>query len=1402
MPTGKQNSDEYIKNHPLRFSIAASSSVPWINMAQFWHTLKEDGSKYRLKFMLDKKELSLILDDFRTIFHLPQANDNNHDRFMLPPSFSDIPWQTLCKIFSKCLTTHVTGWDQPPLQIMQMYYFINNIHVDYAELLWEGIHYSLHHSTSSIPYPRFTKIIIGHYMTNFLEISRRARDKTPSAPRLPNPKMDAAESSAPKRSTVIRFCIPQWRSTRFTPPSLVPTVDKENEMILQDTLQVSLAEYKNKQEQEARENVALVDEHLASVEIKKMVEGQENVINDISILKNDEHNIPGTRLEPRSDKVYELKRREKGKIVEESRNTPFTTPIRSPRIYTDLISSDTEKLKELMVTDTTPSSSSPSTKLSTTNRLLSLFKARFMPRKSFATLANHLHEAMVESLPTMVDKHVKEQVQNYFSGHILHVHPAQPQTTSLPEQQYQLYLSMKDNPQLQQQDIAIWLALQMKFEILRVPHTTCRTYVVRPIDQDDPHDDAHPEGENKEKRQKTSNVRVKDLHESKDQQVKMRIEQYFLMNEYSLWEVILNSDSLAPTRVVDGVLQPVAPTMAEDRLAKKNELKARGTLLMDLPDKHQLKFNTHKDSKTLMEAIEKRTHTLIWRNKTDLEEQSLDDLFNSLKIYEAEVNNSSSASTSTQNIAFVSSSNTNSTNEPISAAASVSARTGMNLKENGPTSMGFDMSKVECYNCHGKGHFARECRSPKDTRRNAMTEVFKKKRSLPTMLLWPSHLQVLLLTMRYQSGTRYHVVPPPYTATFMPPKPDLVFNNAPNTVETDHHAFTVKLSPTKPDQDLSHTYRPSAPIIEDWVSNSEDESETKTPHIVSSFVQPTEQVKSHRPSIQHVETSIPAATSKPAIPKPTTVLTQSKPVPITFIRPVSTLVPKISVTRPRQAKTIVTKSNSPPIRHINRIPSPKSSSFPLKVTAVKAHMVNAAQETYPIYLILRSSMVDMLPLEETQRVMCDKKNSVLFTDTECLVLSPKFKFPDESQVLLRVPRENNMYNVNLKNIVPSGYLTCLFAKETLDESNLWHRRLGHINFKTMNKLVQGNLVRGLPTKVFENDNTCVACKKDLLLPIPFWAEAVNTTCYVQNRVLVTKLHNKSHYELLHDRTPSIGFMRPFGYPVTILNTLDSLGKFDRKVDEGFLVGYPNTDGDVAFDEKEPEFNEKKPESEVNVSPSSSAQSKKHDNKTKREAKGKSHVESFTGYKNLSAEFEDFSDNSINKDNAADTSQLPDDPDMPELEDITYSDDEDDVGAEADFNTLETFITVSPIPTTRVHKDHLVTQIIGDLSSATQTRSMIRVAKDQVTRIEAIRLFLAYASFMGFLVYQMDVKSAFLYGTIEEEVYVCQSLGSEEPDYPDKVYKVVKALYGLHQAPRAWYETLANYLLKMVFKEAR
>ncbi|GJW46230.1 retrovirus-related pol polyprotein from transposon TNT 1-94 [Tanacetum coccineum] len=154
-------------------------------------------------------------------------------------------------------------------------------------------------------------------------------------------------------------------------------------------------------------------------------------------------------------------------------------------------------------------------------------------------------------------------------------------------------------------------------------------------------------------------------------------------------------------------------------------------------------------------------------------------------------------------------------------------------------------------------------------------------------------------------------------------------------------------------------------------------------------------------------------------------------------------------------------------------------------------------------------------------------------------------------------------------------------------------------------------------------------------------------------------------------------------------------------------------------------------------------------------------------------------------------ELPFDPNMPALEDdsiFDFSRDDEDDGAVADINNLDTTIQVSPNPTTRIHKDHPLDQVIGDLKNP--------------KRIEAIRLFLAYASFKDFMVYQMDVKSAFLYGKIEEEVYVCQPPGFEDPDFPDRVYKVEKVLYGLRQAPRAWYETLSTYLLDNGFQRGK
>nr|GEU33529.1 putative ribonuclease H-like domain-containing protein [Tanacetum cinerariifolium] len=991
---------------------------------------------------------------------------------------------------------------------------------------------------------------------------------------------------------------------------------------------------------------------------------------------------------------------------------------------------------------------------------------------------------------------------------------------------------------------------------------------------------------------------------------KIRIEQYFLMTDYSLWEVILNGDSPIPTRVIDGVVQPVAPTIVEQRLDRKNELKARGTLLMASPDKHRLKFNIHKDAKSLMEAIEKRFGGNKETKKVQktLLKQQYENFTGTISV----VTSVSAASTKVPATALL---NVDTLSDDVITPYLLVnlTRTRRNLGANGTTSIGFDMSNVECYNCHRRGHFASESydwsfqaeEEPKNyalmaftsssssnsdnevasyskactkdyatlqshydkltndlrksqfndlsykiglesvesrlviyqqnktvfeedikllklnvmLRDNALVELRKKFQKAEqerdelklklenfqtsskklsqllasqitdkTCLGYDNHvfnstvfdsdelissesdvsMPTSLVYDRYKSGEGYHAVPPPYTGTFMPLKPDLVFHDAPTVNETVSTAFNVEPSTTKPNKDLS---QPSVKPVEHHIP-----AETLRKDILKS--------RGHRHSWNRKACFVCKS--------------------LTHLIKDCDYYDKKMVKKPHALKDkgVI---NSGCLRHMTGNISYLSDFEEINEGYVafganpkggkiigKGKIRIGKLDFDDVYFVkeLKFNLFSVLH-------MYDKKNSVLFTNTECIILSSDFKLPNEKHVLLSVPTENNMYNVDLKKIVPSGDLTCLFAKAILDKSTLWHRRLGHINFKTMTKLVKG-------------------------------------------------------------------FMRPFGCPVTILNTLDPLGKFDGKADEGFLsmnyqpvvVGnQPNSSADLQNADADTTFKVKEPKSEVHVSPSSSDKTKKHDDKTKREAKGKSYVELSTGVRNLIEEFEDFFDNSISGVNDASTSvttvgqiQLtaltllyPNDLDMPALEDITSYDDEEDVGAEADISNLETNIIVSPIPITRVHKDHPVTQIIGDLSSAPQTKSMTRMVKEQggvtqinnddfytcmfacflsqeepkreegidyeevfalVARIEAIRLFLAYASFMGFMVYQMDVKSTFLYGTIKEEVYFCQPIGFEYPDYPDKVYKVVKALYGLHQAPRAWYETLANYLLENGFQRGK
>ncbi|GJX43608.1 putative ribonuclease H-like domain-containing protein [Tanacetum coccineum] len=725
------------------------------------------------------------------------------------------------------------------------------------------------------------------------------------------------------------------------------------------------------------------------------------------------------------------------------------------------------------------------------------------------------------------------------------------------------------------------------------------------------------------------------------------------------------------------------------------------------------------------------------------------------------------------------------------------------------------------------------------------------------------------------------------------------------------------------------------------------------------------------------------------------------------------------------------------------------------------------------------------------------------------------KLLDESQVVHRAPRKDDAYNLDLKNIVPSRGLENQLnhnVKIIICDNGTEFKNHAMNEFCAKKGIKREFSVARTPQQngVAERKNRTLiraagTMLTDSLLPIRFWAEAVNTACYVLNRVLVTKPQNKTPYELLIGKSHSISFMRPFGCPLTILNTLDSLGKFDGKSDEGYLLGYstsskafrvhnkrtkrveenlhinfledqPNVTGtgpnwmfDLDFlinsmnyipvcvenqvnvdagtqdsyvagssgKDKEPTQEYillplqphririlvenvppaahakpfKSSPKDKNVQDSEDAADKEEQyqmkeneqvlqdelekmvtqelvakvmddvsrqafEEEKRRIASQKKAAQATSTNKLSTDRPSVSTDrpsvstdrpSVSTDrpfvstdrsntpyvsaastptgaNAGESSfvylggkipidastlpnvDLPIDPNMPDLEDASDTllndgifngayDDDEDVGAVADFNNMDNTIAVSPIPTLRIHKDHPKGQILGDPTSAVQTRGKIQKAssaqqalvsyihkqnrtnhKDHqnclfacflsqeepktisqalqdeswveamqeellqfklqkvwvlvdlpygkkvigtkwvfrnkrdersivvknkarlvaqgfrqeegidydevfapVARIEAIRLFLAFASYMGFTVYQMDVKSAFLYGTIEEEVYVHQPPGFVDHAHPNKVYKVIKALYGLHQAPRAWYETLSSFLMENGFR---
>ncbi|KAJ9553888.1 hypothetical protein OSB04_017933 [Centaurea solstitialis] len=548
--------------------------------------------------------------------------------------------------------------------------------------------------------------------------------------------------------------------------------------------------------------------------------------------------------------------------------------------------------------------------------------------------------------------------------------------------------------------------------------------------------------------------------------------------------------------------------------------------------------------------------------------------------------------------------------------------------------------------------------------------------------------------------------------------------------------------------------------------------------------------------------------------------------------------------------------------------------------------------------------------------VCDKKFGVFFTDIECLILAPGYKI-DESKVMLRTPRKDNVYCLDIEDASSVTSLNCLLSKASVSESSLWHRRMCHMNFKNMNLLVKNNLVRGLPAKEFSCDDHCVACLKGKQHKNSHKSKEVNTI--------------SSPLQLLHMDLFSPTNVMSIGKKSYCLVIVDDYSRFTWarnpivfKSDDGFLVGYSSQSkalrvfnsstriieesDNIKCNENTPNIPGSGPNWLFDIDSLTNSLNMSYTVNTGSDTEQAQ--ETSPTFVMFPMPFVDSNDacttdeSNIDDQTESGSAEKSDDQPIEEsspshnLEGIPALEEEPQWDQEPYVNdsNLGVDLTEEPLHLTRTQKNHLPTLVIGDIQSPMITRkqskslpnphlSMISVFLSQtepkkahdamkdpswieamqeellqfvlqhvwdlvdlpkghrvigtkwifrnktgergiviknkarlvaqgytqeegidyddvfapVARIEAIRLFLAFASYKGFKVYQMDVKSAFLYGTIDEEVYVSQPPGFEDPKYPDKVYKLRKALYGLHQAPRAWYDTLSSYLLENKFE---
>ncbi|GJZ40603.1 putative ribonuclease H-like domain-containing protein [Tanacetum coccineum] len=515
-------------------------------------------------------------------------------------------------------------------------------------------------------------------------------------------------------------------------------------------------------------------------------------------------------------------------------------------------------------------------------------------------------------------------------------------------------------------------------------------------------------------------------------------------------EVIVNGDSPLPKRIVDSVEQTYAPITAEEKLARKNELKARARKKMYEVIRSKETTEEHFLNSSMIIQMEKATkdltRSMIGCKLISPTRVYIEKLFSrrcDLKLLKCDgfgydwSNQAEEGPTNFALMAYTSLSSLSSDTE-VSTCSKACLKSYGTLKEHYDNlKKDFNKSQLDvgAYKAGLESVKARlDVYKKNETifeddikilklnimlRDNALTELRKKfekakkerddlKLTLEKFENSSKNLSKLLdsqVSNKFKTGVGYD------NQVF----DSQVFSSQVNDSESVTSVPAVATSEVKTNKSKPKSI--SEPLIEDWISDSDNENETesksrkrKHSNAKVKFVKSNEHVKSPRESVKKVE------------------------IDGGFV-------------------AFGGRTKGGKITGNGKIRTGKLDFEDVYfVKELKFNLFSVSQ-------------------------MCDKKNSVLFTDTECVVLSSDFKLTDENHVLLKVPRKDNMYSIDLRNVVPQGGLTCLFLKATLDESNLWHRRLGHINFKTMNKLVRGNLVRGLPSKIFENDHTCVACQK-------------------------------------------------------------------------------------------------------------------------------------------------------------------------------------------------------------------------------------------------------------------------------------------------------------------------------------